>query len=124
MMWRYYELLTDVQIPEIEKMKSQSHPMEAKKDLARRIVTDFHSADAAAKAAEDWAKQFQKDEIPEDIEEVTASVEVNAEGFVRLDKLLARVGLADSVSDALRKLKQKAVKVNGELRQIRWPRWT
>src|SRR6201988_2994206 len=53
MMWRYYELLTDVQLAEIEKMKSESHPMDAKKDLARRIVTDFHSADAATKAAED-----------------------------------------------------------------------
>ena len=40
--------------------------MQAKKDLARRIVADFHSAEAAAKAGEDWAKQFQKDEVPED----------------------------------------------------------
>src|SRR5450432_387421 len=70
MMWRYYELLTDVQLPEIEKMKSELHPMEAKKDLGRRIVTDFHSAEAAVKAAEDWAKQFQKDEVPQDAEEV------------------------------------------------------
>ncbi len=116
MMWRYYELLTDVQLPEIETMKRESHPMEAKKDLARRIVTDFHSADAAAKAAEDWARQFQKDEIPQDVEEVEASVEVTADGLVRLDKLLAREGLAESVSDAVRKLKQKAVKVNGELK--------
>ena len=38
MMWRYYELLTDVQVPEIEKMKQEAHPMEAKKELARRIV--------------------------------------------------------------------------------------
>ena len=116
MMWRYYELLTDVQLAEIEKMKRESHPMEAKKELARRIVTDFHSVEAAAKAAEDWAKQFQKDELPQDVEEVEASVEVTAEGLVRLDKLLAREGLADSVSDAVRKLKQKAVKVNGELK--------
>src|SRR5436853_481179 len=70
MMWRYYELLTDVQLPEIEKMKRESHPMTAKKDLARRIVADFHSADAAAKAADDWAKQFQKDEVPESAEQV------------------------------------------------------
>src|SRR6266700_769641 len=42
MMWRYYELLTDVQIADIEKMKRESHPMEAKKDLACRIVTDVH----------------------------------------------------------------------------------
>ena len=100
---------------EIEKMKSESHPMEAKKDLARRIVTDFHSADAAAKAAEDWAKQFQKDEVPEDVEEVELSVEVTSDGRVRLDKLLAQAGLAESVSDAVRKLKQKAVRVNGDL---------
>jgi tyrosyl-tRNA synthetase len=110
MMWRYYELLTDVQVADIDKMKSAVHPMEAKKDLARKIVTDFHAADAAAKAAEDWATQFQKDQVPEDVEEV-----VIEERRVRLDKLLARAGLADSVSDAVRKVKQKAVRVNGEV---------
>ncbi len=118
MMWRYYELLTDVQLAEIEKMKSASHPMEAKKDLARRIVTDFHSAEAAAKAAEDWAKQFQKDAVPEDVEVVdvkAADVESSTAGRIKLDKLLALTGLADSVSDAGRKLKQNAVKVDGEV---------
>src|SRR5277367_1701559 len=70
MMWRYYELLTDVQIADIEKMKREMHPMAAKKELARRIVSDFHSDEAATKASEDWAKQFQKDETPESIEEV------------------------------------------------------
>src|SRR6266568_523798 len=75
MMWRYYELLTDVQMVEIERMKREAHPMQAKKDLAARIVKDFHSEDAAAKASEDWAKQFQKDEVPEDVEEVSASIE-------------------------------------------------
>jgi tyrosyl-tRNA synthetase len=115
MMWRYYELLTDVQLPEIEKMKSESHPMQAKKDLARRIVADFHSADAATRAAEDWEKQFQKNEVPEDVEEIETSIEVTADGRVRLDKLLTRVGLADSGTDAVRKIKQKAVKVNGEV---------
>jgi tyrosyl-tRNA synthetase len=48
--------------------------MQAKKDLARRIVADFHSADAATKAGEDWAKQFQKDEVPEEAERVTVRV--------------------------------------------------
>jgi len=112
MMWRYYELLTDVQSAEIEKMKREAHPMQAKKDLARRIVADFYSAETAAKAGEDWAKQFQKGSIPEDVEEVAIEV---TDGGVRLDKLLARVDLAESVSDAVRKLKQKAVRVNGEL---------
>src|SRR5881275_3677055 len=54
MMWRYYELLTDVQMAEIERMQRETHPMQAKKDLAARIVKDFHSPDAAAKAADDW----------------------------------------------------------------------
>src|SRR5436305_2240173 len=74
MMWRYYELLTDVQIADIEKMKRESHPMEAKKDLACRIVTDFHSAEAARKAGEDWAKQFQKRETPDVIEQAMVSL--------------------------------------------------
>ena len=121
MMWRYYELLTDLQLPEIEKLKRESHPMDAKKDLARRIVTDFHSAEAAKQAAEDWARQFQKDEAPENIEQVNVAygdvaATSNNGDAVKLDKLLARCGLADSVSDASRKIKQKAVRVNGDLK--------
>src|SRR5207237_5478432 len=61
MMWRYYELLTDVQLPEIEEMKSKvdtwhAHPMDLKKNLAYRIVRDFHSEEAATKAGEGWSK--------------------------------------------------------------------
>jgi tyrosyl-tRNA synthetase len=126
MMWRYYELLTDVQVSEIEKMKSSMHPMQAKKDLARRVVADFHSAEAAAKAAEDWARQFQKDEVPESIEEVFVNLAeiawsiseasgVNVAGDqalgIRLDRLLAKCGLADSATDAARKIKQGSVRV-------------
>jgi tyrosyl-tRNA synthetase len=119
MMWRYYELLTDVQLSEIEKMKNDvasgaAHPMALKKELARKIVADFHSAEAAAKAGEDWARQFQEREVPDSVEEVEIAVELTADGKVRLDKVLAKVGLADSVSDATRKLKQKSVKLNGE----------
>jgi tyrosyl-tRNA synthetase len=110
MMWRYYELLTDVQVAEIEKMKREAHPMQAKKELARRIVADFHSVEVAAKAGEDWARQFQKDEVPEDVEEAAIDVPENR---IRIDKLVARAGLAGSVSDAGRMVKQGAVKVNG-----------
>jgi tyrosyl-tRNA synthetase len=113
MMWRYYELLTDVQIADIEKMKREMHPMQAKKDLAARIVKDFHSPESAAKAGEDWAKQFQKDEVPEDVEEVAVQIIGQR---VKLDRLLERAGLADSVSDALRKIKQGAVRVDGEVK--------
>ena len=120
MMWRYYELLTDLSLPEIEKMKRDSHPMEAKKNLAHRIVADFHSADAATKAAEDWAKQFQKNQVPENIEQIKipyADVAASSKNghAVKLDKLLARCGLADSVTDGSRKIKQKAVRINGEV---------
>src|ERR1700687_2856556 len=77
MMWRYYELLTDVRTEQITAMKAdavsgKAHPMALKKELARGIVADFHSAEAAAKAGGDWAKQFQKGGVPEDLEEVEA----------------------------------------------------
>ena len=55
---------------EIDRMKAHDHPMEAKKALARRIVTDFHSEQAANEADANWAKQFQRDEVPENVEEV------------------------------------------------------
>jgi tyrosyl-tRNA synthetase len=119
-MWSYYELLTDVLAIQIDALRQgiktgERHPMEIKKSLASLIVSDFHSRGAAERAAENWAEQFQKGGVPDDIEEVDASVEVTHDGRVRLDKLLARSGLADSVSDAVRKLKQRAVKVNGEV---------
>jgi tyrosyl-tRNA synthetase len=127
MMWRYYELLTDVQMPEIEKMKREVHPMQAKKDLARRIVADFHSPEAALKAAEDWAKQFQKGEVPDDGEEIEvplaeivyqmeAGTIVGGKDYpvkIRLNTLLVKSGLAESGSEASRKIKEGAVRVNG-----------
>jgi tyrosyl-tRNA synthetase len=140
-MWRYYELLTDVSIAEIENMRRESHPMQAKKDLARRIVADFHSTDVATKAGEDWAKQFQKDEVPENVRVIllkysdVAPVGLESVGPgpgsagpgltgisrsgdpvpVKLDKLLVRCGFSSSTSDGQRKIKQRAVRINGEI---------
>jgi|SRR5579864_3807984 len=138
MMWRYYELLTDVQMAEIERMKQEAHPMQAKKDLAERIVKDFHSADAAAKAGEDWAKQFQKDEVPESVDtvdipraEVVRLAEAIPEGRggsalrsvsrngeescpVRIDKLIRLAGFAASNTEAITKIKSGAVEIEGE----------
>jgi len=142
MMWRYYELLTDVQVADIEKMKREAHPMQAKKDLARRIVADFHSAEAATKAGEDWAKQFQKDQVPDVLEHVMVPISKIVIGsgdpvglqnapadvfilaqdrgletgvLVRVDKLLAESKLAESASDGSRKIKQKAVEIDSEV---------
>jgi tyrosyl-tRNA synthetase len=120
MMWRYYELLTDVQVADIEKIKRESHPMQAKKDLAQRIVKDFHSAEAAAQAAEDWGKQFQKNETPENIEQIEIKlddVKDAKEGgslCVKIDKLVHKAGLASSTTDAQRRRQQGGVRVNGE----------
>ena len=130
LMWRYYELLTDVSMADIERMKSEvaagtAHPMRLKQELGKRIVADFHSPDAAEQAAQDWSRMFQKDEVPEDLpliavrfEEVAAPNAAVNDGVVqvKLDKLLARTGLATSVTDGLRKVKQNAVKVDGELK--------
>ncbi len=102
LMPRYYELLTDIYMPK------EMHPMEAKKNLARLIVTDFHSAADAVKGAEAFSSVVQNKQVPGDLQtvEVTESL--------RLDALLARIGLADSKADAQRKLKANSVEVNGE----------
>jgi len=118
LMWRYWELLTDTSLQAIEQMKKATHPMMAKKGLAAKIVSDFHSEAAAKEAAADWEKQFQKKETPESVEEVSiafAEVAAKSDGgsSIKLDKLLVRSGLADSASDAQRKIKQKSVKIDG-----------
>ena len=124
LMWRYYELLTDLTIPQIEQLKAdvaegKLHPMRAKKDLAKRIIADFHSPADAEAAEENWARQFQKDEVPENLEEVeiiAATVGTPAESGmnVNVGKVLAHAGLADSNSDAQRKIKAGSVKIDGE----------
>jgi tyrosyl-tRNA synthetase len=102
LMPRYYELLTDIYMPK------EMHPMEAKKNLARLIVTDFHTASDASRAADEFSSVVQHKEVPADIETVELSESL------RIDKLLAKAGLADSVSDAQRKLKANSVELNGE----------
>jgi tyrosyl-tRNA synthetase len=126
LMWRYYEFLTDMSLAEIDALRHQcatgeAHPMKVKQDLAKRIVADFHSAEAADQAAENWTKQFQKDETPEDLETVEIQFAdiagTSTDGTtVKLEKLLHRSGLAESVSDGVRKIKQKAVRIGNEVK--------
>jgi tyrosyl-tRNA synthetase len=125
LMWRYYEVLTDVTTIEIEEMKANKHPMDAKKALARRIVQDFHSSEAATAAEENWSKQFQKDEVPADIETVvlpisgvtqqTDSSPIYEKPVIRIDRMLHGAGLAESVGDGRRKMTQRAVRIDGEV---------
>lgn len=124
LMWRYWELLTDLRQSEIVQMRAdvasgKLHPMEAKKRLARTIVAGFHSEDAARAADENWARQFQQksDEV-EGLEEVrvsAADVGRDADGRVRVSKLITAAGLATSSTEAERKIKEGAVRIDGEV---------
>ena len=143
MMWRYYELLTDVRSDHIATMKQdassgKAHPMALKKELARTIVADFHSAEAATKAAEDWAKQFQKDGVPENLPEVRVdiakikiadvmpdpdegggaqNITSNMSGLeiLRADKLIREAGFVVSTTEGSRRVKERAVHINGHM---------
>jgi tyrosyl-tRNA synthetase len=118
LMFTYYELLTDCSVPEIELLRQRIaagdlHPMDAKMGLARRIVADYHSRAEAERAAEEFTRVVRRGQAPSEIETVPLPEGVQQAGGLRLDKLLARIGLADSVSDAVRKIKAGAVEVNG-----------
>jgi tyrosyl-tRNA synthetase len=124
LMWNYWTLLTDLRQSEVDALRAAvangtEHPMILKKRLARTIVADFHGEEAALRADEGWAKQFQRDETPEDVEEVeVAAGELGwsaEQPSMRADKLLVKIGLAESASDATRKVKQGAVRVGGTL---------
>jgi tyrosyl-tRNA synthetase len=113
LMWRYYELLTDTTIDEINvlKFKCESggeNPRDLKVALAKSIITDFHSEQSAEKAEEEFNRRFVKKEMPDEIEErrVTAGPHV-------LAQLLADVGLAASKGEARRLIQQGGVKVDG-----------
>ena len=119
LMYRYYELLTDLSLNDIAALRQsvqsgERHPMEAKSALGRMIVADFHSAEAAGRAAEEFNRVVRRKEIPAEVPEVALPEGVFKDGGIRVDKLLARVGLAESVSDATRKIKAGAVEINGE----------
>jgi tyrosyl-tRNA synthetase len=117
LMWRYYLLLTDASQVEIDQLKSQVaagdvHPKAAKIMLARRIVADFHSTDAAARAAESFEARFTRRELTEDtLPEVAVTM---AEASIGLPKLLVEAGLATSSSEASRKIQQGGVRLNRE----------
>jgi tyrosyl-tRNA synthetase len=114
LMWRYYLLLTDKSEAEIGALRKENRPMEAKIELGRLIVTDFHSAADAQRAVEEFNRVVRHKEVPTDIQTASMPEGLITEKGLRVDKLLARVGLADSVTDAVRKIKAGAVEINGE----------
>ena len=127
LMWKYWTLLTDLKQSEVDGLRDQVasgslHPMDAKKQLARTIVADFHSAEDASHADEQWARMFQQKAVAEDVEEVAVAYAdlVGPSGLpgglaIRLPKLLVQLGLAGSGAEASRKIAEKAVKLDGEV---------
>ncbi len=118
LMYRYYELLTDLPTREIDKLKQgvvegTTHPMDIKHALAERIVKDFHGDRAAVHGGETFRRVVQNKEVPEEMPEVDIPQDMRGLQVVRMDKLLRAIGLANSGADANRKLRENAVSVNG-----------
>jgi len=118
LMFRYYELLTDVSMVEISAMqeriaRGELHPMEAKMELGKLIVADFHSPSDAVQAAQRFTREVRQKEVPADIPEIALPEGVMGAAGLNVDKLIARAGLMESVTEAGRKRKAGAVEING-----------
>jgi tyrosyl-tRNA synthetase len=114
LMWRYYELLTDKSIDEINALKfkcesGDENPRDLKVGLAKSIIRDFHSEEAANAAEEEFDRRFVKKEMPDEIEEA-----VLPGGNYKLVDLLTETALAASKGEAKRLIAQGGVKLNGE----------
>ena len=110
LMWRYYELLTDKSVAEIGDLKRRGEPMAAKQALARQIVADFHSTEAATQAQADFDREVREGQVPADIE----TVSIPSGAGSSLPKILLGTGMVESRTDAERKIKAGAVEINGK----------
>lgn len=115
LMWRYIELLSFRNVNEIDDWRQQveqgRNPIEIKKEFAQEMVARFHGEQAADEARGGFENQFKKGELPDDIPEITLSV--GGEGML-IANVLKEAGLTSSTSDAMRMIKQGAVKIDGE----------
>lgn len=115
LMWRYYELLSFRPLEEIDAFKTQveegANPRDIKILLAKELIERFHDANAAEQAHQDFIQRFQKNAIPDDMPEV--SLPLDPEG-VAIANLLKDADLVGSTSEAMRMIKQGAVKIDGE----------
>ena len=114
LMWKYYELLTDLGIDEINSLRFRCesgapNPRDAKVQLAKHIIKDFHSEEAANTAEQNFVNQFSKGQMPDDIEEVSL-----ASNTWNLAELLTETNLASSKNEAKRLIEQGGVKIDGE----------
>lgn len=116
LMWTYYDLLsldkssTDITAMRARAETGQANPRDYKVALAKELIARYHDADAADRAEEDFKLRFQQGGIPDDLPEVTIHSDG---GGIRIANLLKDAGLASSTSEALRMIKQGAVKIDG-----------
>lgn len=113
LMWNYYDLLSFKAVDEIATLKAkcqngEMNPRDAKIELGREIVARYHGQEKADEAVNNFINQFAKGAIPEDIEEFTFDK-------MPIPSLLKEAGLCASTSEAMRMIKQKAVKCDGNL---------
>jgi tyrosyl-tRNA synthetase len=108
LMWRYYSLLTDLAPDAIDREKQASRPMASKMALGRSIVTDFHGAPAALGAEAEWRRVHQERQAPSELRLVRV-----AAGAHKPHALVVLAGLAKSNGEAVRLLRQRAVRRDG-----------
>lgn len=115
LMWRYFDLLSFRPIEELEDLREQvangANPRDIKIELAKEIIARFHDEAAAEAAHQDFIQRFQKNAIPDDMPEVT--LDSSGEGFA-IANLLKDAELVKTTSEAMRMIKQGAVKINGD----------
>jgi len=115
LMWRYFELLSFRPMNEIEGFKQEmaegKNPRDIKFLLGEEIVARFHDAAAAKQARENFIARFQQGAMPEDMPETTLPA---PEGVLPIANVLKEAGLTSSTSEALRMIRQGAVKIDGE----------
>ncbi len=113
LMWKYYELLTDLTPTEISNLRSQiengKNPRDLKVSLAKLIIRDFHSKADADAAEEDFVKRFVQKEVPDEIEERVIDA-----GTYPLIQLITDTGFAASRGEARRLVEQGGVRINNE----------
>ncbi|NDW22585.1 tyrosine--tRNA ligase [Alteromonas hispanica] len=115
LMWRYYDLVSFRPLEEIAELKARvesgENPRDIKIMLAKEIIARFHDDAAAEGAHQDFIQRFQKNAIPDDMPEL--EIVLSDEG-IAIGNLLKEAKLVGSTSDAMRMIKQGAVKINGD----------
>jgi tyrosyl-tRNA synthetase len=114
LMWRYYELLSFKPLDEVARLKTDiedgKNPRDVKIALAQELIARFHSEADAEAALQDFIQRFQKNAIPDDMPEL----EIELGEGIAIGNLLKQANLVGSTSDAMRMIKQGAVKIDGE----------